>query len=76
MNDKRYTSDEIYKMFSSSELNDEFKSIIKARFDAMCQAMYNAANEPDKTMKMFNTYGDIWQEEHNRFVVEYQRYCQ
>jgi hypothetical protein len=67
------TSDEIYKLFSKSDLPDEFKSIIKCRFDSMCQAMYNAVYNKE-TMKMTDTHGDFWQEEHNRFVMEYQKF--
>jgi len=71
---KTYTSEEIYKMFDESDLPYEFKSLIMCRFNAMCQAMYNCVNNPEKTMKMVDTYGDSWQEEHNRFVTEYQRH--
>lgn len=74
MTDKIYTTDEIYAMFDNSDLNKEFKSIIKWRFDALCQAMVNVVQEPEKTMTMSDTYGDEWVEEHNRFVTEYQKF--
>ena len=41
--------------------------------DMLDQAMVNAVKKPEKTMKMFDTHDDIWQEEHNRVVTEYQR---
>lgn len=68
-----YTSEEIYQMFRESDLKSEFKNIILARFDALCQGMYNAVNNPETTMKMRDTHGDFWQEEHNRLVTEYQK---
>lgn len=62
-------------MLINSDLNPEFISVVRTRFNAMAQAMFNAVNEPEKTMKMFNTHGDIWQEEHNRAAAtEYQRH--
>ena len=73
-NDKKYTYDGIYEMLLKSDLNPEFISVISTRFNAMAQAMVNAVKTPEKTMKMFDTHGDIWQEEHNRVVTEYQRY--
>jgi hypothetical protein len=69
-----YTTDEIYQMFSDSNLNSDFKITIMNRFNALCQAMYNSVHQPQTTMKIMNTHGDIWQEEHNRVVTEYQKY--
>jgi hypothetical protein len=39
----------------------------------MCQAMYNAVHKPE-VMTMAEPHGDLWIEEHNRVVTEYQRY--
>jgi hypothetical protein len=69
-----YTTDEIYQMFSDSNLNSDFKITIMNRFNALCQAMYNSVHQPQTTMKIMDTHGDIWQEEHNRVVTEYQKY--
>ena len=74
MTDKKYTYDEIVDMFQDSNLNAEFKDTILTRFNAMTQAMYNAATDAERTMKMLNTYGDSWAEEHNAVVTEYQKY--
>jgi hypothetical protein len=68
-----YTSEEIYKMFNDSDLKPEFKVVIYNRFNAMCQAMYNAVHKPE-AMVMAEPHGDLWLEEHNRVVTEYQRH--
>jgi len=39
----------------------------------MCQAMYHAVRDPE-LMIMAEPHGDVWLEEHNRVVTEYQRY--
>lgn len=74
MSDKIYTLDEAFHMFINSDLKPEFISVIRTRFDAMAQAMINAVECPEKTMKLVNARGDIWLEEHNRVVEVYQRY--
>ena len=68
-----YTPEEIYKMFNDSDLNQEFKNVINTRFNAICQAMYNAVRKPER-MSMAEPHGDLWVEEHNRVVTEYQRH--
>ena len=68
-----YTSEEIFTMFNTSDLKQEFQIVINARFNAMCQAMYNAVHKPE-LMVMAEPHGDLWIEEHNRVVTEYQRY--
>ena len=68
-----YTSEEIYKMFNDSNLKQEFKVVINNRFNAMCQAMYHAVRDPE-LMVMAEPHGDVWLEEHNRVVTEYQRH--
>lgn len=74
MNEKRFTPSEIYTLFRDSNLNEDFKSEVLTRFDALCQGMYNAVSDPQKTMTVENTHSDKWVEEHNRVVTEYQRY--
>lgn len=69
-----FSSEEIYEMFINSDLDEEFKSVISIRFDALCQAMFNATHDSENTMQMQNSYGDPWQEEHNIFVTQYQRF--
>ena len=68
-----YTSEEIYTMFNDSDLKQEFKDIINQRHMALEQAMINAVRKPE-VMTMAEPHGDIWVEEHNRVVTEYQRY--
>ena len=68
------TAEEIYNMFDESNISEEFKILILNRFNALCQAMYNCLHNPEKTMKMQDSHADMWVEEHNRFVTEYQRY--
>jgi RecA-family ATPase len=70
------TYEEIVERFKNDkELNDGFKALMLTRLSAMCQAMYNSTSaDKEKTMIFTNTHGDDWQEEHNRFVTEYQRY--
>lgn len=72
--ENQLTSEEIYNLFKDSDLNEEFKNLILIRFNSLCQAMYNSVKNPERTMKILDTYGDNWIEEHNRFVTEYQRY--
>jgi hypothetical protein len=73
--DKRYTHEEIYKMFEEDKtLSPDFRSEILARLDATYQAMYNCVNEREQTMVMSDSWGDRWVEEHNRFVSLYQHY--
>lgn len=74
MKEERFSPSEIYTMFRDSNLNEDFKSDILTRFDALCQGMYNAVSDPQKTMIISDTHGDKWVEEHNRLVTEYQRY--
>ena len=69
----RYTFEEIYDMFSNSDLNFEFKNEIGNRFIGMVQAMYNAVHKPE-SMVMVDTYGDSFQEAHNEVVTLYQKY--
>ena len=68
-----YTSEEIHTMFNDSDLNQEFKDIMNSRHGALEQAMYNAVHKPE-IMIMADSHGDLWIEEHNRVVTEYQRY--
>ena len=68
-----YTSEEIYTMFNSSDLKQEFKDVINQRHMALEQAMINAVRKPE-VMTMAEPHGDIWVEEHNRVVTEYQRH--
>lgn len=72
--ENQFTSEEIYNLFKDSDLNEEFKNLILIRFNSLCQAMYNCVKNPERTMKIQNTYGDNWVEEHNRVATEYQRY--
>ena len=74
MTNKKYSVDEIVNMFKASALDDEFKAVILARYDAILQGMHNAVSSPDTAMIMSNTHGDVWVEEHNRVVTEYQKY--
>ena len=74
MNEERFTPSEIYTMFLDSNLNEDFKSEILIRFDALCQGMFNAVSDPQKTMTISDTHGDEWVKEHNRLVTEYQKY--
>ena len=69
-----FTTNEICEMFDSSDLNPEFKSAINVKFNAMCQAMYNAVHKGEKAMNIRNSHGDWWIEEYNEFVKLYQRY--
>jgi hypothetical protein len=69
----RYTSDDIYNMFKSSKLEEEFKTEIMGRIQGMTQAMYNAVHAPER-MAMVNTHGDFFQEAHNEVVTLYQKY--
>ena len=55
----------------SDYLNEEFKNLILIRFNSLCQAMYNSVKNLERTMKILDTYGDNWVEEHNRIVTEY-----
>lgn len=71
--DPNLTSEQVYKIFSESDLPDEFKSIICNRFNGMCQAMYNSVYALEKSMKVTDPHGDHWVEEYNRFVTEYQK---
>ena len=70
---KRYPADEIVRVFAESDLDAEFKAVILARYDAILQGMHNAVSSPVTAMIMSNTYGDVWVEEHNRVVTEYQK---
>ena len=70
-----HTAEEIFELFEKSDLDSEFKSIIMIRFNAMCQGMYNAVIDPKGKMMISNTHGDMWVEEYNRLVTEYQRVC-
>jgi hypothetical protein len=73
---EQLTTEEIYDLFkNNTNLDPEFKGLILTRVNAMFQAMYNSVSDrKNETMQMVNTHGDVWQEEHNRFVTEYQRY--
>jgi hypothetical protein len=71
--DTIYTGKEIESMFRNDESIDfDFRQLQLSRVGALHQAMYNCVT--DKTlMTMVDSYGDPWQEEHNRFVQDYQR---
>lgn len=68
-----YTNDELFTMFNTSDLKQEFKDVIKQRYMGMQQAMINAVRKPE-VMVMAEPHGDVFVEEHNRVVTEYQRY--
>lgn len=74
-NKKQYTPEEIVEMFLNDKtLSDEFKSTVMCKLDAWLQAMYNVVEQREKTMKMFDAHGDMWQEHHNEFVSLFQKY--
>ena len=73
MTNQVHSADEIVSIFTDSSLDDEFKGVILARYNAILQGMYNAVHSPNTTMKMQDTHKDLWVEEHNRVVTEYQR---
>ena len=69
----RYTREELEQMFrDDSSINQEFKTTVLWRLDALYQAMYNCVNADG--FSMTDAWGDPWVEEHNRFVQDYQRY--
>lgn len=71
---KRYTETEIISMFNDCEvLSNEFKNEINLLTSGWMQAMYNAVHNP-KTMNLNNTYGDKWQEAHQKFSMIFQKY--
>ena len=72
--EKVYSFEEINTLFNNSDISNDFKSVINRKINVLLQFMYNCAIEPEKTVKMTDTYGDIWQEEYNELVMEYQRY--
>lgn len=75
MKDQQYTEEQIVEMFSKDETIDfDFKNLILTRLNATKQAMYNCVHEREKTMTCDDTHGDLWVEEHNRFVQDFQRY--
>lgn len=72
--DRVYTPDEILKLFNETNLDEEFKAIVNQRMNALLQFMVNVSVKPEKTMVLTQAHGDYWVEEHNRFVMLYQRY--
>ena len=73
MTNQVHSADKIVTMFKNSNLDHEFKLVILARYNAILQGMYNAVHNPNTTMKMQDTHKDLWVEEHNRVVTEYQK---
>lgn len=72
----KFTETEIIKKFSkSTNINEEFKSIVLTKIDCLIEAMYNCTiKDGDKYMILANSWGDSWIEEYNRFVELYQKY--
>jgi len=71
---EKMTYAEIEEMFRSDDrFDEEFKSIILQRIASSFQVMYNLM-QSGGPMQMHDTHGDFFQEEHNRFVTEYQHY--